>query len=389
MPVRIVGGGPAGCEAAWQGARRGFVVELWKMRPGRGTEAYVTDRLAELVFSNSFRSDDAERNAVGLLHEERRRADSLVMAAADRHKVPAGGALAVAHAGFAEAVHRAIEKAPRIRVRRAEAAALPGPEGGPAIVATGPLTAPAPSQAIRTLAGTDSLALFDAIAPIVHRDSVDLGPPGPVPLRQARARRRPRDLSQLPVRPGALRGVYRRLARGRHRALPGLGTRHALFRGLPAARCHDPARPRDLALRPHAAGRPDRTSLDSPALLDARLRLRRAPHLRFAGQITGVEGYVESAAIGLLAGRFAATERAGDADRRPPATTAPGALLTRITGDPLAAGASFQPMNVIPASSRRSPAAFPKTGAEPPWSHAHERTSAAPEKSLAPPAGDA
>ena len=171
--IRIIGGGLAGCEAAWQIARRGVPVELWEMRPVRATEAHVTDRLAELVCSNSFRSDDAERNAVGLLHEELRRADSLVMAAADRHKVPAGQALAVDRTGFADAVQQAIEDEPAIQLRRAEMSGLPDAADGLAIIATGPLTAPALSQAILDATGEGHLAFFDALAPIVHRDSID------------------------------------------------------------------------------------------------------------------------------------------------------------------------------------------------------------------------
>ena len=171
--IRVIGGGLAGCEAAWQIARRGVPVELWEMRPVRGTEAHVTDRLAELVCSNSFRSDDAERNAVGLLHEEMRRADSLVMAAADRHKVPAGQALAVDRTGFADAVQQAIEEEPAILLHRAEMPGLTDAADGLAIVATGPLTAPALSQAILDATGEEHLAFFDALAPIVHHDSID------------------------------------------------------------------------------------------------------------------------------------------------------------------------------------------------------------------------
>lgn len=468
-PVRIVGGGLAGCEAAWQVARRGFAVELWEMRPGRGTEAHVTDRLAELVCSNSFRSDDAERNAVGLLHEEMRRAGSLVMAAADRHKVPAGGALAVDRAGFAEAVQRAIEEAPRIRVRRAEVEALPGPEDGPAIVATGPLTAPALSQAIRTLAGADSLAFFDAIAPIVYRDSVDLGTawfqsrydkPGPggdraaylnCPLDRARyeafidallaadtvpfrdwerdtpyfegclplevmARRGRETLRFGPMKPVGLtdpRTGGRAHAVAQLRQDNALGTLFNMV-GFQTKLVHA-AQKRVFRLIPglerarfaRLGGIHRNTFLDSPALLDAELRLRRAPHLRFAGQITGVEGYVESAAIGLLAGRFAAAERAGDAARRPPATTALGALLTHVTGGHLAAGASFQPMNInfglfpplagsISKGERRAAlVARARTdlvlwlGGKRTAVPTATKRPAAPEKPIAPPAGDA
>ncbi len=406
--VRIIGGGLAGCEAAWQIARRGFSVELWEMRPERSTEAHVTDRLAELVCSNSFRSDDAERNAVGLLHEEMRRSDSLVMAAADRHKVPAGQALAVDRAGFANAVQRAIENAPGIRVHRAEASVLPRPEDGLAIVATGPLTAPALSREILTTTGVDSLAFFDAIAPIVYRDSVDLesawfqsryDKPGPggdpaaylnCPFDRGRYEafidallaaettpfkdwerdtpyfegclpievmaRRGRDTLRFgPMKPVGLtdpRTSGRSHAVVQLRQDNALGTlfnivgfqtklTHAaqkwVFRLIPGL---------EQARFARLGGIHRNTFLNSPILLDPELRLRRASHLRFAGQITGVEGYVESAATGLLAGRFAAAEIAGTAIRPPPGTTALGALLGHITGGHLAAGTSFQPMNV-------------------------------------------
>ena len=406
--VRIIGGGLAGCEAAWQIARRGLSVALWEMRPARGTEAHVTDRLAELVCSNSFRSDDAERNAVGLLHEEMRRADSLVMAAADRHKVPAGQALAVDRAGFAEAVQRAIEDAPGIRLCRAEASALPCPDEGLAIVATGPLTAPALSGEILAATGTDSLAFFDAIAPVVYRDSIDLesawfqsryDKPGPggdraaylnCPLDRGRHEafidallaaetmpfrdwerdtpyfegclpievmaRRGRDTLRFgPMKPVGLtdpRTGGRAYAVVQLRQDNALGTlfnivgfqtklTHAaqkqVFRLIPGL---------ERARFARLGGIHRNMFLNSPVLLDPELRLRRAPRLRFAGQITGVEGYVESAAIGLLAGRFAAAEITGTAARPPPGTTALGALLSHITGGHLAAGASFQPMNI-------------------------------------------
>ena len=172
-PVHVVGGGLAGSEAAWQLARAGIAVVLHEMRPGRGTEAHQTDRLAELVCSNSFRSDDAMNNAVGLLHEEMRRCGSLILAAADAHKLPAGGALAVDRDGFAEEVTRRLAAEPLIRMERGEVAGLPPAEWGATIVATGPLTSPALAEAIRGLTGEDSLAFFDAIAPIVHRESID------------------------------------------------------------------------------------------------------------------------------------------------------------------------------------------------------------------------
>ncbi|HEX7198318.1 MAG TPA: methylenetetrahydrofolate--tRNA-(uracil(54)-C(5))-methyltransferase (FADH(2)-oxidizing) TrmFO, partial [Dongiaceae bacterium] len=173
--VHVVGGGLAGSEAAWQLARAGIAVVLHEMRPQRLTEAHKTDRMAELVCSNSFRSDDAMNNAVGLLHEEMRRCGSLILAAADAHKLPAGGALAVDRDGFAEEVTRRIASEPLIRLERGEVAGLPPDEWGSVILATGPLTSPALAEAIRALTGEDSLAFFDAIAPIVHRESIDFG----------------------------------------------------------------------------------------------------------------------------------------------------------------------------------------------------------------------
>ena len=173
-PVHVIGGGLAGSEAAWQLARAGVAVGLHEMRPVRGTDAHKTDRLAELVCSNSFRSDDAEYNAVGLLHAEMRRMGSLILASADRHTVPAGGALAVDRDGFSNAVHAAIEAEPLIRIERGEIAGLPPADWDSVIVATGPLTSPPLAEAIRDLTGEASLAFFDAIAPIVHKESIDL-----------------------------------------------------------------------------------------------------------------------------------------------------------------------------------------------------------------------
>ena len=407
-PIRIIGGGLAGCEAAWQIARQGASVELWEMRPERATEAHVSDRLAELVCSNSFRSDDAETNAVGLLHEEMRRAGSLVMAAADRNKVPAGQALAVDRTGFAEAVQQAIEEEPAIRVRREEVSGLPDAAAGPAIVATGPLTAPALSQAILATTGEDHLAFFDALAPIVHRDSIDFsrawfqsrydkeGPGGdraayincpldrarydafvdallaadtipfrdwerdtpyfegclPIEVMAGRGRETLRFGPMKPVgltdpatgaRPHAVVQLRQDNALGTLFNMVGFqtklthGAQKWVFRLIPGL---------EGARFARLGGIHRNTFINSPALLDDELRLRRAPHLRFAGQITGVEGYVESAAIGLLAGRFAVSELAGVDACPPPATTAFGALLSHITGGHLGAGSTFQPMNV-------------------------------------------
>ena len=406
-PVHVVGGGLAGAEAAWQLARAGAPVVLHEMRPERGTEAHVTDQLAELVCSNSFRSDDAERNAVGLLHEEMRRCGSLIMAAGDTHQVPAGGALAVDREGFAAAVESALEAEPLVEIRRAEVTGLPPEDWGLSIIATGPLTSPALAQAIGAATGEDSLAFFDAIAPIVHKDSIDFdvawfqsrydkeGPAGdaaayvncpldrtqyeafidallagdktefkdwekstpyfegclPIEVMAARGRetlrfgpmkpvgltnpRRPEDKPHAVVQlrqDNALGTLYNivgfqtKLTYGAQadifRAIPGLGdARFARLGGI------------------HR-----NTFLNSPKLLDAELRLKARPDIRFAGQITGVEGYVESAAIGILAGRFAAAERDGRHQTPPPTTTALGALLNHITRG--ADAATFQPMNV-------------------------------------------
>ena len=402
-PLHIIGGGLAGCEAAWQAACTGVAAVLHEMRPGRGTEAHTTDGLAELVCSNSFRSDDCENNAVGLLHEEMRRAGSLILRAADLNRLPAGGALAVDREGFSRAVTRAIEEHPGIEIRREEIDTLPDE---PVIAATGPLTSPALAEAIRALTGEDSLAFFDAIAPVVHKDSVDfsvawlqsrydkVGPGGggadyincPLDEEQYRAfvaalitgekttfkeweESTPYFEGCLPIEVMAARGVETlrfgpmkpvglRDPRKEHRphavvqlrqdnALGTLwnmvgfqtklkhGEQTRIFRMIPAL---------EQARFARLGGLHRNTFINSPRLLDRQLRLRSRPHIRFAGQITGVEGYVESAAIGLLAGRFAAAEILGEESAPPPATTALGALLGHITGG--AAAETFQPMNV-------------------------------------------
>ena len=404
--VHVVGGGLAGCEAAWQLARANLNVVLHEMRPERETEAHVTDTLAELVCSNSFRSDDAESNAVGLLHEEMRRCNSLILRAADKHQVPAGGALAVDREGFAAAVQAAIEAEPMIIVMREEVPSLPPTGIGPAIVATGPLTSPDLAEAIRALTGEDGLAFFDAIAPIVYKDSIDLetawfqsrydkaGPGGDkaayinCPLSkdqyeafiavllaaektkfkdwegtpyfdgclpiEVMAERGPETLRFGPMKPVGLtnpRAPHEKAhavvqlrqdnALGTLYNMVGFQTKliHAeqtrIFRTIPGLEDAKFAR---------LGGIHRNAFLNSPRLLDAGLRLKAAPHIRFAGQITGVEGYVESAAIGLLAGRFTATELAGAQTPAPPGTTALGALLTHITGGGDAA--TFQPMNI-------------------------------------------
>jgi methylenetetrahydrofolate--tRNA-(uracil-5-)-methyltransferase len=405
-PVHVIGGGLAGSEAAWQVARAGVPVVLHEMRPGRATEAHKTGTLAELVCSNSFRSDDALNNAVGLLHEEMRRCGSLIMRAGDAHKLPAGGALAVDRDGFAAAVQAALEAEPLLELRREEVEALPDASCGPVIVATGPLTSPGLAQSIRAATGEDALAFFDAIAPIVHRESIDFevvwfqsryDKPGPggsgadyvnCPLDRSQyeafvkallagdkhafkdweastpyfegclpievmAERGPETLRFGPMKPVGLidprtgARPYAVVQLRQDNALATLfnmvgfqtkltwGEQKRIFRMIPGLEQAEFAR---------LGGLHRNTFINSPRLLDAELRLKAQPHIRFAGQITGVEGYVESAAIGILAGRFAAAEVQGHSLPAPPTTTALGALLGHITGG--AEAATFQPMNV-------------------------------------------
>ena len=411
--VHVVGGGLAGSEAAWQLAKAGVPVVLHEMRPERPTEAHKTDALAELVCSNSFRSDDWETNAVGLLHEEMRRAGSLIMACADAHKLPAGGALAVDREDFADAVTKALTEHPLIAIDRSEVAGLPPADWDSVIVATGPLTSPALADAVKTLTGEAELAFFDAIAPIVHFESIDMdvcwrqsrydkvGPGGSgadyinCPLDKAQydtfvdglltaekttfkdfektpyfegclpievmAERGRDTLRYGPMKPVGLTNAHRPdekphaiVQLRQDNALGTLwnmvgfqtklkhGEQARVFRLIPGLGQAEFAR---------LGGLHRNTFLDSPKLLDSSLRLKAEPRLRFAGQVTGVEGYVESAAIGLIAGRFAGAERLGAPLAPPPPTTALGALLAHITGGHLSAdgegGArSFQPMNV-------------------------------------------
>jgi methylenetetrahydrofolate--tRNA-(uracil-5-)-methyltransferase len=409
--VHVIGGGLAGSEAAWQIAARGVPVVLHEMRPLRATAAHKTAALAELVCSNSFRSDDSEHNAVGLLHEEMRRLGSLIMRAADANQVPAGGALAVDREGFAAAVTAALGAHPLIDIRREEIAGLPPAEWDSVIIATGPLTSPMLADAVTGLTGADALAFFDAIAPIVHRDSIDMsvawlqsrydkaGPGGSgadyinCPLTREQyhafvaallagekvafhdwetpyfdgclpievmAERGPETLRHGPMKPFGLTnprapGVkpYAVVQLRQDNRLGTLfnmvgfqtklkhGEQTRIFRTIPSLERAEFAR---------LGGLHRNTFLDAPRLLDATLRLRAEPRLRFAGQITGCEGYVESAAIGLLAGRFAAAERLSQFIVSPPATTAHGALLAHITGGHMAIEAatarSYQPMNV-------------------------------------------
>ncbi len=454
-PVHVVGGGLAGSEAAWALAEAGVPVVLHEMRPLVKTEAHQSDKFAELVCSNSFRSDDWRGNAVGLLHEEMRRAGSLVMACAGPAQVPAGSALAVDRDVFADAVSAALQRHALIEVRRAEVRSLdalltpsplgegegggvsrdesqvgdaddapdlqaprftpppnplPSRGGGDSIIfCTGPLTSPALADAIRSFTGEDSLAFFDAIAPIVHADSIDFdiawmqsrydkeGPAGDkaayvnCPLDEAQyngfiaalnagaktefkqwekdtpyfegclpievmAERGPETLRFGPMKPVGLmdpRTGKRAHAVVQLRQDNKLGTlfnmvgfqtklkysaQEEIFRMIPGLHKARFAR---------LGGIHRNTFLNSPKLLDTSLRLRAEPRVRFAGQVTGVEGYVESAAIGLLAGRFAAAERLGRALAPPPEATALGALLAHVTGGHISDGkASFQPMNV-------------------------------------------
>jgi methylenetetrahydrofolate--tRNA-(uracil-5-)-methyltransferase len=411
--VHIIGGGLAGSEAAWQLVQKGVPVALHEMRPVQQTEAHKTNALAELVCSNSFRSDEWETNAVGLLHEEMRRAGSLIMSAADTNKLPAGGALAVDRESFACAVTAALAAHPLIEINRGEIAGLPPADWNSVIVATGPLTSPALARAVQSLTGEMELAFFDAIAPIVHFESIDMdvcwrqsrydkaGPGGSgadyinCPLDKAQyeafidallaaektafkdfestpyfegclpievmAERGRDTLRYGPMKPVGLTDPHRPGVKPhavvqlrQDNALSTLwnmvgfqtklryGEQVRVFRMIPGL---------DRAEFARLGGLHRNTFLNSPKLLDGSLRLKADSRLRFAGQITGVEGYVESAAIGLLAGRFAAAERQGFSVSPPPPTTALGALLAHITGGHLSAegdgGArSFQPMNV-------------------------------------------
>ncbi|MBI1406108.1 MAG: methylenetetrahydrofolate--tRNA-(uracil(54)-C(5))-methyltransferase (FADH(2)-oxidizing) TrmFO [Caulobacter sp.] len=408
QPIHVIGGGLAGSEAAWQIARAGVPVVLHEMRPVRGTDAHSTDGLAELVCSNSFRSDDWRFNAVGLLHAEMRRCDSLILSAGDQHQVPAGGALAVDRDGFSAEVTRRLETHPLVTIAREEVAGLPPADWDNVIVATGPLTSPALAEAILALTDEDSLSFFDAIAPIIHLESIDMdiawrqsrydkeGPGGdaaayincPMNREQYEAfidallagpKAEFKDWENVPYFDGCL-PIEVMAERGRETLRHGpmkpvgltnprdptvkahaivqlrqdnaLGTlwnmvgfqtklKHGaqaeVFRMIPGLQDAQFAR---------LGGLHRNTFLNSPRLLDSQLRLKADARLRFAGQVTGVEGYVESAAIGLLTGRLAAAERLGRPLETPPATTALGALAAHITGGFLEGGAKFQPMNI-------------------------------------------
>jgi len=405
----VVGGGLAGSEAAWQIAQAGVPVVLHEMRPVRGTDAHQTDRLAELVCSNSFRADDWAGNAVGLLHAEMRKLGSVIMAAGDAHQVPAGGALAVDREGFSQAVTERLEAHPLVTIAREEVAGLPPAEWDSVIVATGPLTSPALADAILALTGEGQLSFFDAIAPIVNFESIDMsvawrqsrydkeGPGGdaaayincpmdkeqyeafidallagpkaefkewehvpyfdgclPIEVMAERGRETLRHGPMKPVgltnahdpqtKPWAVVQLRQDNALGTLWNMVGFqtklkhGAQTEIFRMIPGL---------EKAVFARLGGLHRNTFLNSPRLLDRQLRLKAQPRLRFAGQVTGVEGYVESAAVGLLAGRLAAAERLGRPLEAPPATTALGALVNHITGGHLEGGAgSFQPMNI-------------------------------------------
>ena len=407
--VHVVGGGLGGSEAAWQLAEAGVPVVLHEMRPHRGTEAHQTDGLAELVCSNSFRADEWTANAVGLLHAEMRALGSVIMACGDSHQVPAGGALAVDRERFSQGVTVKLESHPLITIAREEVAALPPADWDSVILATGPLTSPALAEAILDLTGEDALSFFDAIAPIVHLDSVNMdvawrqsrydkkGPGGDAaayincPMGKAQyeafidalltgpkaefkdwekvpyfdgclpievmAERGRETLRHGPMKPVGLTNVhdpqtkaYAIVQLRQDNALGTLwnmvgfqtklkhGAQTQVFRMIPAL---------EKAVFARLGGLHRNTFINSPRLLDPGLRLKADRRLRFAGQIAGVEGYVESAAIGLLTGRFAAAERLGQAMAPPPATTAIGALIGYVTGGYLeGAKGSFQPMNI-------------------------------------------
>jgi len=405
-PIHIIGGGLAGSEAAWQAANLGVPVILHEMRPHVETDAHKTDGLAELVCSNSFRSDDAENNAVGLLHEEMRRCNSLVMREGGKAAVPAGGALAVDRDIFSEGVTKALNEHPLITIERGEVKGLPPEDWDSVIVATGPLTSPALAEAIRDLGGQNELAFFDAIAPIIETDSIDMnvawfqsrydkpgphgtgkdyincpmnkeqyetfiqalidmpktefkdwekdtpyfegcmpvevmaergietlrfGPMKPVGLINEHTGAQPHAVVQL-RQDNALGTLYNMVG---FQTKTRYGAQTELFRMIPGL---------ENAVFARLGGLHRNTFINSPKLLDKTLRMKAMPRLRFAGQITGCEGYVESAAVGIMAARFAAAEKCGYEFDVPPQTTALGALLGHITGG--ANADTFQPMNI-------------------------------------------
>lgn len=404
--LHIIGGGLAGSEAAWQAAEMGVSVALHEMRPVRKTDVHETENLAELVCSNSFRSDDASANAVGVLHAEMRMLNSVIMAEADNARVPAGGALAVDRDLFSQGVQRAITAHPNITLIREEVAGLPPEEWGQTIIATGPLTSPSLAEGIRGLTGEDDLAFFDAIAPILHVDSINMDVAwfqsrydkthdggdgkdyincpmteeqyhsfisemlagdkmsfreweentpyfdGCMPV-EVMAERGEQTLRFGPMKPVGLTNSHdgsRPYAVVQLRQDNKLGTlfnmvgfqtklKYAeqvrIFQMIPGLEGAQFAR---------LGGLHRNTFINSPRLLDEQLRLKARPALRFSGQITGVEGYIESAAIGGMTGQMAASDLLGLDWQAPPIDTAHGALLSHLTGGAMAD--SFQPMNV-------------------------------------------
>jgi methylenetetrahydrofolate--tRNA-(uracil-5-)-methyltransferase len=405
-PIHIIGAGLAGSEAAWQIAQAGVPVVLHEMRPLTKTDAHQTENCAELVCSNSFRSDDSEYNAVGLIHWEMRQMNSIIMACGDKHQVPAGGALAVDRDGFSEAVTKTLNDHPLITLERGEITGLPPEEWGSTIIATGPLTGSGLAKAIQELTGEESLAFFDAIAPIIYKESINFdiawyqsrydkeGPGGTgkdyinLPMNKEEYLNFINELLQspkreykewekntpyfegcMPIEVMAERGVdtprfgpmkpvglddprtgrwpYAVVQLRQDNALGTLynmvgfqtkmkyGEQSRDFRMIPGLENAEFAR---------LGGLHRNTFINSPKLLDGMLRLKLRPDIRFAGQITGCEGYIESAAVGLMAGRMAAAEALGKTLETPPLTTAMGALLNHITGG--ANAETFQPMNV-------------------------------------------
>jgi len=405
-PIHIIGGGMAGTEAAWQAINMGVPVILHEMRPHTPTDAHKTDGLAELVCSNSFRSDDKDYNAVGVLHEEMRMCNGLQMREAAKAAVPAGGALAVDRDAFSEGVTKTLKEHPLVTIERGEIAGLPPEDWDSVIIATGPLTSPALATAIRDLTGEESLAFFDAIAPIIHRESINMnvawfqsrydkeGPNGngkdyincgmnkdqylafvdalltaektefkewekntpyfegcmPVEVMASRGIETLRFGPMKPVgltnqhngeRPYAVVQLRQDNALGSLYNMVGFQTKMKYAEQTRVLKMIPGLEDAEFA---RLGGLHRNTFINSPRVLDDRLRLKAMPRLRFAGQITGCEGYVESAAVGLIAGRLAACERLGIDMKMPPSTTALGSILHHITGG--ANADTFQPMNV-------------------------------------------
>lgn len=399
--IHVIGGGLAGCEAAWQIAKRGLCVTLHEMRPHRQTPAHQTDGLAELVCSNSLRSDDADYNAVGLLHEELRKAGSLIMDCADRNKVPAGGALAVDRDGFSASVEQALAAHPNVTILRQEMAGLPPAEWDNVVIATGPLTSEPLAQAIRSVTGQDSLSFFDAIAPIIHKDSIDFSKAwfqsrydkgegsdyincpltkdeyyafidallagekvpfhdwekdvpyfeGCLPI-EVMAERGRETLAYGPGKPVGLTNPYgpKPYAVIQLRQDNKLGTLYNMVGFQTKLRHGEQTRifrtipGLEAAEFARLGGLHRNTFVNGPRVLDQQLRLKAQPRLRLAGQITGCEGYVESTSIGFLAGLAASAQALGHDFVAPPPTSALGAILTHVTGG--AHADTYQPMNI-------------------------------------------